>query len=870
MLSGICMSISLRIVLGFVLLTVLTALCGLVGYSGINKLSESLKFVTGPAWSAADGAMEGTIGVGAELLAISEVVSGSEIFDAGIIRIDESAAMADEAFGRMQASGLIETSELAEFEVKKKEFVQARNQFLDSFKHFTAADSNLNTNFFKFQQLMELAEELGDSQVEALEQNPDQSVSWNNGLSERWTAADGGMEAQIGMLQRIYFYKRLVAGEAEEQALQNLADALDFLSGSISEITQHPLFLSTIVEASIARDISFSNALSTAFEQHKTDFSESIEAYRQLTVSKVEFDALASELLAIVEVLEEVGDGQVEGQLEVVNATVDQALLMLLLSTLASIAIAGVGGFLIVQSIRKPIQQAVSLARAVGEGDLSFEVTSNSNNEMGTLIKALNQVVRSMRSAMNSEKVDWTEVASFFGEMRSKLDRVMSMIEGTPSALIMANKDLMIEYSNPATAALFKQLSGSFDIPGNLLEGALLTDLHPELAKVKAQLQSPATLPYKTVLPVGDNYVEATVEPIFDNVNEYIGPMLSMSLVTDRVVNERLVQENIDKERAQAEVLKSNVDALLDVVNAAAAGDLTRSIPELGSDGIGQMAKALNQFMRTLRKSFETISNNACVLSDSSERLSLVSESLSTVSEQNASQAGVVAKAADEVNISVSSVATATEQMGASIKEIARNTTKASEVADQAVKITKQTDAMVRKLSESSARIGGVIKVITSIAEQTNLLALNATIEAARAGDAGKGFAVVANEVKELAKETAKATEEISQIVIAIQTHSGSAVGAIGEIDAIVDQINEIQTIIAGAVEEQSATTGEINRSIVVTSRGSTEIAENITDVASGARQTLDGAKDTRKSANELAASASELHKLVNYFKFAA
>jgi methyl-accepting chemotaxis protein len=189
-------------------------------------------------------------------------------------------------------------------------------------------------------------------------------------------------------------------------------------------------------------------------------------------------------------------------------------------------------------------------------------------------------------------------------------------------------------------------------------------------------------------------------------------------------------------------------------------------------------------------------------------------------------------------------------------------------VATTAVQIADKTNVTVAKLGESSAEIGKVIKVITSIAGQTNLLALNATIEAARAGDAGRGFAVVANEVKELAKETARATEEIGRTIEAIQSDTRGVVEAIRQIGAIIDQINDYQGTIASAVEEQTATTNEMSRNLVGVARGSAEIAENITALAEAAEGTSRGAADTLKSSEDAARMATELQKLVSRFVY--
>lgn len=250
-------------------------------------------------------------------------------------------------------------------------------------------------------------------------------------------------------------------------------------------------------------------------------------------------------------------------------------------------------------------------------------------------------------------------------------------------------------------------------------------------------------------------------------------------------------------------------------------------------------------------------------LASSAQELTAVSQQMAANSEETATQASVVSAAAEQVSRNIGTVASATEEMGTSIKEIAKSANEAARVATSAVKVAEKTNATVSKLGESSAEIGNVIKVITSIAQQTNLLALNATIEAARAGEAGKGFAVVANEVKELAKQTAKATEDIGRRIEAIQTDTKSAVDAIVQISTIISQINDIQTTIASAVEEQTATTSEISRNVSEAALGSHEIAQNVMGVAQAARGTTEGAANTKGSADELSRMAVELQRLV-------
>jgi methyl-accepting chemotaxis protein len=263
----------------------------------------------------------------------------------------------------------------------------------------------------------------------------------------------------------------------------------------------------------------------------------------------------------------------------------------------------------------------------------------------------------------------------------------------------------------------------------------------------------------------------------------------------------------------------------------------------------------------------EKVTENAQTLASASEELTSVSQQMASSAEETRAQASVVAGAGEQLSKNAQSVSKSVEDLGASIREIAKSAHEAAKVATTGVEVANTTTATVAKLGESSAEIGKVLKVITSIAQQTNLLALNATIEAARAGEAGKGFAVVANEVKELAKETAKATEDIGQKIEAIRQVTQAAVEAIAQISKIIIKINDYQSTIASAVEEQSATAREIGVSGADAARGSAEIARNIASVAQASQHAAEGASNTQKAASDLARMAAGLQRLVELFE---
>jgi methyl-accepting chemotaxis protein len=303
-------------------------------------------------------------------------------------------------------------------------------------------------------------------------------------------------------------------------------------------------------------------------------------------------------------------------------------------------------------------------------------------------------------------------------------------------------------------------------------------------------------------------------------------------------------------------------------LDAMAAGDLTVGAEERSADEVGAAAHSLAVAQGSLRAMLAKVAGTADTLRSSSRELAASNVTIAESSEESSAQARSVAAASEEVSATVRIVAEGAEELSVSIRQIAKNATEAAIVADQGMTYSQSTGSTISELGRSSKQIANFVKVITSIAEQTNLLALNATIEAARAGEAGKGFAVVAAEVKELARESARTAEDIAGLIDSNQTQTTSAVVAISEISAIIATINEHQRTIASAMEEQSATTNEISRSVTQAASGSGEIASNMAIVAMVAANSSDVLGRMVVSVDDLAQMATQLHERVAVFTY--
>jgi methyl-accepting chemotaxis protein len=863
------LSIGFKLKAGFGIVAFFLLLSGITGYKSVTDLGDTLTFVTGPAWDTADGAMEGTIGLESEMLGVEGYLNGS--IDNAQDKMQQGKATADEALARMQKAGLINPQQLDSLNQLRQTYHQARLDLIDGFDKYQQSLASLQRNFHAFQQIMQEVEELGDAEIEQLRNSPELSMSWSDGLAQKWQAADSGMEASIGLLSRMYHFERLVRGDNLMESIQGLKESYALLEDTINELSIHPLFQQTILNGHNPQRLIAADLLLQHLKQHQQDFTIAIEHHQGYRKAHSAYQHQASELIALIGEIEELGDGQVEGIVSEASGLIDTAHTLVLIGLGMGLVLSTVIALWVVGAIRRPVDQALNIAHNIAQGNLNNAIEPNSDDELGRLVSALGAMQDNLRQSIENDR-------RAAGEIR----RIKVALDQVSANVMLADNERNIIYINEATKNMLKGVEAAFksELPGfnaNDVVGKNIDQFHRNPAHQIKLLES-LNNSFETQIEIGGKTMRLIANPVKDDDGERLGTALEWSDRTQEVAVEREIDSLVAAARSGDLNQRISLDGKQGFFLQLGQG-FNSLIDEL-SDVFGEIASVmadvadgrLNSTMqREYRGEFDqvksSINGTVANVRDIVQRLTDISAQIDQASGEIASGNNNLSARSEQQAASIEQTAASMEQLTSTVRNNAHNAQQANDVSAQARgaaesggRVVSDAVAAMRQINDSSKRIAEIVGVIDEIAFQTNLLALNASVEAARAGEQGRGFAVVATEVRNLASRSAESAREIKDLIndSSKKVETGSVlVNQTGEsLHEIVEHVKKVSDIIAeiaAASSEQASGIDQINKAVA-----------HIDEMT---QQNAALTEETSSASDVMSRNARELLQTVQFFK---
>ena len=590
------------------------------------------------------------------------------------------------------------------------------------------------------------------------------------------------------------------------------------------------------------------------------------EASRWLKAAQGGSSPDTERLLQLNAELHQVANHAVTQLVDLSSSKIDALIRHSVISTAAAAALALIVSALIGRSIQLPVTQIRKRLQQAKAGRLGSTGPMDRTDEFGKMYQDLDNTLSAVGGALGGNTVDWEEVKTLLSDLRLDVQRSRAIVQQIPLAMLILDKQKKVSFLNPQAQHDLQHLVAKRAIERTVTVGDPLHSSCADLARLADRAQTGSDERYTDTVQLGQEHLSCSVLRLDDESGEQTGTLLTWQVVTEDVSRQHALDLQQNAATVRAGELAELVSALQSTLDNAAKGQLDARVEEIGNSELNTIVRTVNRFLINLGEEIGVVLSTANALAGSSELLAHHTDTLEASAQTVQQHTGKVACEADSVNSFMQSAAASTDQMSASINDISKTTKDADQVAGNAVQLTQSATEVVQHLLESSNDIGNVINFITSIAEQANLLALNATIEAARAGDAGKGFAVVANEVKELAKLTANATQEISERVGSLQAYSNTVVESIREINRIVVDISNYQSTIVVSIDQQKAATGEMNTTLTQTANSSTSIRKYMEALVTSNAHAVDSLTVSHQVVNELRDSVHALNeKLAHY-----
>ncbi|MDH5388181.1 MAG: methyl-accepting chemotaxis protein [Gammaproteobacteria bacterium] len=436
------MRMSSKIGAAFLVLTALVLVCGITGYFGVNKLSESLEYLTGPAWDTADGAMNGSIKTQAEMLVIEEMFAGIANMDTAHDEMKAFVKDAEESLQGARDAGLLSDAIVRDLIEAEHDYRAAAERVVSEFEKFSAVDQRLADNFHAFEVLMSHAEVLGDGAVEELENNPNKTISWNSGLEQKWAAADGAMESQIGMLKAMYFYRRMLAFKDVQESLAGIKVGNEMLDEASEGMIAHPSFKKTRVPEGNYKGQSYSSALIQAVSKHKTDFAEASVIFKTYATARDNYEKIAATMLETLVKVEATGDQIVETEKETIAPVIDFANTMIIFVIIIAVIISTFMGIMILRSVNTQLgrdpAELMTISESMANGDLDIKIDNNAVGVYGSIgqtIQKLLEIISGIKSGASEVSVASEQVSQGNANLSQRTQEQASSLEEVASSM---------------------------------------------------------------------------------------------------------------------------------------------------------------------------------------------------------------------------------------------------------------------------------------------------------------------------------------------------------------------------------------------------------------------------------------------------